>query len=61
MPPKCPYCEYELDSINVINSEEYSKTTVYHFMGECPICRRGYKWDETYKWDEKFENLKELE
>lgn len=42
--PKCPYCEKELDCIEVIDKGFFEQTMIY----TCPFCKKilsiGYNW-----------------
>lgn len=63
MPPKCPYCNEELDyeeQIYHTNEGDYCYDT---WRGFCPKCNRTFIWDEVYNFAycANLEEEKELE
>lgn len=50
MPPKCPYCNEELnyeELINHVNECDYCYDT---WRGFCPKCNRTFIWNEVYNF-----------
>lgn len=63
MPPKCPYCNEELDyeeQISHMNEGDYCYDTWRSF---CPKCNRTFIWDEVFNFShcDNLEEEKELE
>lgn len=58
MPPKCPYCNEELDyeeQIDLVNEGDYCYDT---WRGFCPKCNHTFVWDEIYNFS-RCDNLEE--
>ena len=58
--PMCPYCNVELIGDDMFDSEVYDDTFVSGIFGECPQCKRDFRWEEVYKYSH-CENLMEVE
>ena len=49
--PMCPYCNVELIGDDVYDSEIYDNNTfISSIFGECPQCKRDFRWEEVYKY-----------
>lgn len=60
MPPKCPYCNVEL---NYEEREKDQNCGDYYYetwRGYCPKCEREFYWDEVYNFS-RCDNLEEVE
>lgn len=63
MPPKCPYCNEELDYEELINRMNECDYYYEQWKGFCPKCNRTFFWDEIYTFShcDNLEEAKELE
>lgn len=63
MPPKCPYCNEELDYEEQIDHRTESDYCYDTWRGFCPKCNRTFIWDEVYNFShcDNLEEEKELE
>jgi len=63
MPPKCPYCNVELEYEERMDSEYYGDFYADKWTGYCPRCMRIFNWTEIYTCSkyEELEEVKELE
>lgn len=48
---KCPRCNKEIEYIDNYDSETYDDVHYEFVWGECPKCKRRYKWTECFKFD----------
>ena len=59
MPPKCPYCNEELDYIEQRDYQNLGDYCYFTWEGYCPKCNRTFYWDEVYNFA-GCENLEEV-
>lgn len=63
MPPKCPYCNVELE---YEEKWDYSNECDYYYetwTGKCPHYKRKFSWNEIYTFSncDNLEEVRELE
>lgn len=63
MPPKCPYCNEELEYTEKHYSQNEGDYYYEQWEGYCPKCNRDFLWNEIYNFAccENLEEIKELE
>ena len=63
MPPKCPYCNEELEYTELRRSQNEGDYYYETWEGQCPKCRKDFYWDEVYNFAscENLEEVQELE
>lgn len=63
MPPKCPYCNVELEYEERMDSQNYGDYYSERWTGYCPQCNKTFNWSEIYTYSnyEELEEIKELE
>ena len=63
MPPKCPYCNVELEYEERMTSQNYGNYYSERWTGYCPQCQKNFNWDEVYNFShcDNLEEIKELE
>lgn len=63
MPPKCPYCNEELEYTELRRSQNECDYYYETWEGHCPKCQRDFYWDEVYNFAycDNLEEIKELE
>lgn len=59
MPQKCPYCNEELNYIEMCRSGNMGDYYYEAWAGSCPKCKKYFSWDEIYNLS-SCENLKEI-
>lgn len=47
---KCPHCKVELINTDSINSEYAGDSYFDSMIGECPECKKVFRWTEQYKF-----------
>ena len=57
--PMCPHCNVELKTSDIFDSEIYGDTFISGNFGECPQCKRDFRWEEIFKYSH-CENLEEF-
>ena len=60
MPPKCPYCNEELEYTECCQSRNDGDYYLETWGGFCPKCHRNFFWDEIYNFS-RCDNLEEVE
>ena len=63
MPPRCPYCNEELEYEERWHSNNEGDYYYETWAGNCPQCKRKFSWDEIYTFSncDNLEEIKELE
>jgi len=64
MPPKCPYCNEELEYTGLRRNSQNEGDYYYEtWEGYCPKCNKRFYWDEVYIFSccDNLEEVKELE
>ena len=63
MPPKCPYCNVELEYEERMRDQNEGDYYYETWRGYCPKCNRTFQWDEVYNFSccDNLEEIKELE
>ena len=63
MPPKCPYCNEELEYEERIKDQNEGDYYYETWRGHCPKCEKGFYWDEVYNFSccDNLEEVEELE
>lgn len=63
MPPKCPYCNEELEYDERVNDQNCGDYYYETWRGYCPKCKKEFYWDEVYNFShcDNLEEIKELE
>lgn len=56
--PTCPYCDEVLEPFETIDIEMYGDSMTALTLGECPTCKKEFKYLETYIYSD-FEMLGE--
>ena len=46
----CPHCNVELDIFEHYDCYDDDNATVYYTTGNCPKCKRHYRWEEIYTY-----------
>lgn len=52
-PSVCPYCNVELEDIEVTNHENYvaeNNQYIDEMAGTCPQCKRDYHWNNVFTY-----------
>ena len=63
MPPKCPYCNEELEYTELCRSQNEGDYYFETWEGRCPKCLKDFYWDEVFNFShcDNLEEIKELE
>lgn len=63
MPPKCPYCNEELEYTELRRNQNEGDYYYETWEGRCPKCQKDFYWDEVYNFShcDNLEEIKELE
>lgn len=63
MPPKCPYCNEELNYEERLYDQNEGDYYYEIWRGYCPKCNKTFQWDEVYNFAycDSLEEIKELE
>lgn len=60
MPPKCPYCNEELEYTECCRNQNEGDYYYETWEGYCPNCNKNFFWDEVYTFSH-CDNLEEEE
>ena len=50
MPPKCPYCNEELEYTELRRSQNEGDYYYETWEGRCPQCQKDFYWDEVFNY-----------
>lgn len=57
--PMCPNCNVELEFVDCPDGEMREDFVVNNNYGECPQCKKVFKWEDFYKYSH-WDNLEEV-